>query len=95
VQNLWTAASDGDLARVDSLMALEGFTPSSQETKRGERSLGIHPKKCENMLKMDDFSGFNWFSHNLLMGFNHFEPFFILCRYFWQFRTGFNHFDPD
>lgn len=30
-ENLWTAASDGDLARVDSLMALEGFTPSSQD----------------------------------------------------------------
>eukprot|EP00435_Cladocopium_sp_Y103_P013683 s1080_g3.t1 len=30
-ENLWTAASDGDVARVDSLMALEGFTPSSQD----------------------------------------------------------------
>eukprot|EP00930_Biecheleria_cincta_P044846 TRINITY_DN30898_c0_g1_i1.p1 TRINITY_DN30898_c0_g1~~TRINITY_DN30898_c0_g1_i1.p1 ORF type:complete len:242 (+),score=62.05 TRINITY_DN30898_c0_g1_i1:64-726(+) len=30
-ENLWTAASDGDVARVDELMALEGFTPSSQD----------------------------------------------------------------
>ena len=29
-ENIWTAASDGDVARVDALMALEGFTPSSQ-----------------------------------------------------------------
>jgi hypothetical protein len=45
VQNLWTAASDGDLARVDSLMALEGFTPSSQETKRGGEIIGDSSKK--------------------------------------------------
>ena len=30
-ENIWTAASDGDVARVDALMALEGFTPSSQD----------------------------------------------------------------
>lgn len=30
-ENLWTAAGDGDIARVDELMALEGFTPSSQD----------------------------------------------------------------
>ncbi|CAK9096931.1 unnamed protein product [Durusdinium trenchii] len=30
-ENLWTAASDGDQARVEALMALEGFQPSSQD----------------------------------------------------------------
>ncbi|CAK0798296.1 unnamed protein product [Prorocentrum cordatum] len=30
-ENLWTAASDGDIARVEELMALEGFTPSSPD----------------------------------------------------------------
>eukprot|EP00931_Biecheleriopsis_adriatica_P106108 TRINITY_DN80621_c0_g1_i1.p1 TRINITY_DN80621_c0_g1~~TRINITY_DN80621_c0_g1_i1.p1 ORF type:complete len:213 (-),score=65.10 TRINITY_DN80621_c0_g1_i1:86-724(-) len=30
-ENLWTAASDGDIARVDELLALEGFTPSSKD----------------------------------------------------------------
>merc|ERR1712232_940502 len=28
-ENLWTAASDGDMARVEELMTCEGFTPTS------------------------------------------------------------------
>ena len=30
-ENIWTAASDGDVSRVEALMALEGFMPSSKE----------------------------------------------------------------
>ncbi|CAE8717651.1 unnamed protein product [Polarella glacialis] len=30
-ENFWTAASDGDIARVEELMALEGFTASSKD----------------------------------------------------------------
>ncbi|CAJ1368629.1 unnamed protein product [Effrenium voratum] len=30
-ENLWTAASDGDIARVEELITLDGFAPSSQD----------------------------------------------------------------
>lgn len=30
-ENLWSAASDGDIARVEALMAIEGFTPMSPD----------------------------------------------------------------
>ncbi len=42
-ENIWTAASDGDVARVDALMALEGFTPSSQ-ARMVTASIGSLPK---------------------------------------------------